>query len=95
MTSIGVLIAAFGLLLMALAIAPEVRRMRPELPPALRYPAYRAYWLGLLVGGLGSIGLALYFKSRIGGYSGDCLGATQQISESLIYLTLLVSWTSI
>ena len=55
----------------------------------------QAYWLGLLMGGLGSTGLALYFKSRIGGYSGDCLGATQQISESLIYLTLLVSWTSI
>ena len=55
----------------------------------------RAFWLGLLLGGLGSIGLAFYFKSRLGGYSGDCLGATQQISESLIYLALLVSWTSI
>ncbi len=55
----------------------------------------QAYWKGLLAATLVSAGLAFYFKSRIGGYSGDCLGATQQICESLIYLTLLVSWTSI
>ncbi len=48
MTSIGVLILAFGLLLMALAIIPTVRRRPPAFPPALRYPAYRAYWLGML-----------------------------------------------
>ena len=54
-----------------------------------------AYWSGLLVALVASFALSLYFKSRIGGYSGDCLGATQQITELLIYLTLLVSWTSI
>jgi len=31
-----------------------------------------------------------YFTRWIGGYTGDCLGATQQISELLIYLTLLL-----
>ncbi len=30
--------------------------------------------------------LSYYFKKWIGGYTGDCLGATQQISEILIYL---------
>lgn len=30
--------------------------------------------------------LGYYFKKWIGGYTGDCLGATQQISEVLIYL---------
>ncbi len=30
-----------------------------------------------------------YMTRRIGGYTGDCLGAAQQISEVLIYLTLV------
>ena len=49
MTLTGLLILAFGFLIMAFAIIHEARgRFRPALPPALRYPAYRAYWLGLL-----------------------------------------------
>ena len=31
----------------------------------------------------------VYFKSRIGGYTGDCLGATQQLSELAFILTAL------
>lgn len=31
-----------------------------------------------------------YFKKWIGGYTGDCLGALQQISEVVFYLTLLI-----
>lgn len=34
--------------------------------------------------------LAYYFKKWIGGYTGDCLGATQQIAEWVGYLTVLV-----
>ncbi len=30
-----------------------------------------------------------YFRKRIGGYTGDCLGATQQISELVVYAVLL------
>ena len=33
--------------------------------------------------------LAGYYKKRIGGYTGDCLGATQQLCEILFYLVLL------
>jgi adenosylcobinamide-GDP ribazoletransferase len=29
------------------------------------------------------------FKQRIGGYTGDCLGATQQLSEIAFYCGLL------
>jgi adenosylcobinamide-GDP ribazoletransferase len=29
------------------------------------------------------------FKARIGGYTGDCLGATQQVCEVAIYLSLV------
>lgn len=32
-----------------------------------------------------------YFQKQIGGYTGDCLGAAQQISELTIYLVLLAS----
>lgn len=34
-------------------------------------------------------GYGYYIHKRIGGYTGDCLGAAQQISEVLIYLVLL------
>lgn len=36
------------------------------------------------------IGLASYFKKWIGGHTGDCAGATQQITEVLFYLSLLL-----
>ena len=32
--------------------------------------------------------LGYYFKKWIGGYTGDCLGATQQVSEVVIYLII-------
>jgi adenosylcobinamide-GDP ribazoletransferase len=34
-----------------------------------------------------------YFVRRIGGYTGDCLGATQQVCELAFYLGLLCSFT--
>ena len=39
--------------------------------------------------------LGRYFYQRIGGYTGDCLGATQQISEVIFYLTVSALWTFI
>lgn len=33
--------------------------------------------------------LGYYFNKRIGGYTGDCLGATQQITEIMFYLGIL------
>lgn len=33
--------------------------------------------------------LAVWFKRRLGGYTGDCLGAAQQIAEVVFYLTVL------
>lgn len=35
---------------------------------------------------------ARYFRRRIGGYTGDCLGATQQLAELAIYIALNFSW---
>lgn len=34
----------------------------------------------------------MYMKRKIGGYTGDCLGAVQQLSEVSIYLALTLSW---
>jgi adenosylcobinamide-GDP ribazoletransferase len=36
--------------------------------------------------------LGSYFSRWIGGYTGDCLGATQQLAEVLIYLSLILLW---
>ena len=56
-------------------------------------------WLGSagVAGALGALALRLvaaqYFYRRIGGYTGDCLGAIQQITEIGFYLALL-AWIS-
>jgi len=36
--------------------------------------------------------LVKYFQKWIGGYTGDCLGAIQQITEIVFYLSTLVIW---
>ena len=36
--------------------------------------------------------LSAYLKKWIGGYTGDCLGATQQISEVVFYLSVIGIW---
>ncbi len=41
---------------------------------------------------LAAILMSRYFKKWIGGYTGDCLGAIQQITELVCYLTLLLLW---
>jgi len=49
-------------------------------------------WYALLNAAAVAAIMGLYFKRRIGGYSGDCLGATQQVTEVVVYLSLLGSW---
>ncbi len=39
--------------------------------------------------------MGAYFKKHLGGYTGDCLGATQQVAELICYLTLIVIWNYI
>ena len=52
-------------------------------------------WYALLNASIVAALMGLYFKRRLGGYSGDCLGATQQVTEVVIYLSLLGSWNSL
>ncbi|MEM7029322.1 MAG: adenosylcobinamide-GDP ribazoletransferase [Chloroflexota bacterium] len=43
-------------------------------------------WLALLPVGLLTYFCGRYFAKRLGGYTGDCLGATQQLTEVAFYL---------
>ena len=52
-------------------------------------------WSAFFYAGLVAAAMGLYFKHRLDGYSGDCLGATQQLTEVAVYLSLLHSWTSV
>lgn len=36
--------------------------------------------------------LGWYFNKHIGGYTGDCLGTVQQVTEVLIYLGFIIVW---
>ncbi len=48
------------------------------------------FLLAFLFAYLPKIYLGYYFKKHIGGYTGDCLGATQQVSEIAFYLAMLL-----
>ncbi len=53
----------------------------------------QAAMLGGLAGlALGHVSSRLLYERRLGGYTGDCLGATQQCSELGFYLGLLAAW---
>jgi len=50
------------------------------------------FLLAIPLVGIGCYALVRYFKKWIGGYTGDCLGAIQQVSELLFYLGSLLVW---
>jgi adenosylcobinamide-GDP ribazoletransferase len=41
---------------------------------------------------LQKLSMGSYFNRKIGGYTGDCLGAVQQIAEIICYLSFIVIW---
>jgi len=47
---------------------------------------------GCVLAALATLWLAGKFKRWLGGYTGDCLGAVQQVSELAFYLGLLARW---
>ena len=49
--------------------------------------------LGLVLAGGATYWLARLFEKRIGGYTGDCLGATQQFAELAFYGGLLCQFS--
>jgi len=70
------LVVGIALILLALAMSGDA--LAKSLPRAALLLAVAAtFWLARL------------FKQRIGGYTGDCLGATQQLAEVAFYGGLL------
>lgn len=55
---------------------------------------YEAFLLPMLLAMTTTVWLARKFYRRLQGYTGDCLGATQQLTETLFYLGLLC-WLTI
>ncbi len=54
------------------------------------------FWASVIPPAASTWGLARYFRKHIGGYTGDCLGAVQQVAEVFFYLTMLgITWNSI
>ena len=53
-----------------------------------------SYWLALAALGAyaSKIVMSWFFKKWIGGYTGDCLGAIQQVSEVVFYLGIYATW---
>lgn len=47
--------------------------------------------MGIALATLACFQMARLFQRRIGGYTGDCLGAVQQLTEVLFYLGLLIA----
>ena len=58
-------------------------------PIAAMVFAYPIAIFSIIPAAVSSIAFAQYCKKRIGGYTGDVLGAIQQISEVLVYLALI------
>lgn len=50
------------------------------------------FWLTILPALYATYELNRYFRRRIGGYTGDCLGAIQQVTELVIYLGFIIVW---
>jgi adenosylcobinamide-GDP ribazoletransferase len=53
------------------------------------------HWKGIAIGSVAmacaTTWMARLFRRRIGGYTGDCLGAVQQVTEAVFYLALLAT----
>ncbi|RLM49625.1 adenosylcobinamide-GDP ribazoletransferase, partial [Halobellus sp. Atlit-31R] len=76
--------AEFGIASVTVAIAAII---------LLAYGALELHAIlaALIASALATWWLARKFARRIGGYTGDCLGAVQQLAEAAIYLAVLAT----
>jgi adenosylcobinamide-GDP ribazoletransferase len=74
-----------------LAIAASCAAIPVLVLGALQQLSWRAIAAGLLGAALAASWMALRFVRRIGGFTGDCLGGVQQVTELVFYLAVLAS----
>ncbi|MBX9817263.1 MAG: adenosylcobinamide-GDP ribazoletransferase [Burkholderiaceae bacterium] len=77
----------------ALALMVIAQAAMVSIVPSLAVPAL-TLWLaaGVLGSGLAWLGMLRWFARRLQGFTGDCLGATQQVCELAFYLGLALAW---
>ncbi len=94
--SIGSLWVASLWSLGALALMVIAQAAMVLIVPLLAVPAL-ALWLaaGVLGSGLAWLGMLRWFARRLQGFTGDCLGATQQVCELAFYLGLALAWGAV
>lgn len=63
--------------------------------PALLLVSWQVFGLLAIVLILARQLLKAFFNRQIGGYTGDCLGAAQQVCELVVYATLIAAITSL
>ncbi|MGC4243384.1 MAG: adenosylcobinamide-GDP ribazoletransferase, partial [Herbaspirillum sp.] len=61
---------------------------------ALGMMSWQRIAAGVVLAAVATLWLAARFRRRLGGYTGDCLGAVQQLSETVFYLGALASLPS-
>lgn len=61
-------------------------------PPLLLFNDYRVVFI-TIPAFIAKKWLEIYFKKWIGGYTGDCLGTIQQVTEVVVYLSILTLLT--
>jgi adenosylcobinamide-GDP ribazoletransferase len=74
------------------AIAAATAALPLLLAGALGYLAWSALGAGVLAAACATVWLARKYVRHIGGYTGDCLGAVQQLAEVVFYLSVLASF---
>lgn len=80
----------------ALALVVIAQSAMFYIVPRLGWPAL-SLWLcaGVLASGLAWLGMLRWFARRLQGFTGDCLGATQQVCELAFYLGLALAWGTV
>ncbi len=87
------LFVAFIWCFMALALVPIVQFATLLIvTPASVKALIMLLGAGLLASGLAWAWMARWFAGRLQGFTGDCLGATQQVCEIAFYLGLALAW---
>jgi adenosylcobinamide-GDP ribazoletransferase len=95
--SVAALVVAFLWCIAALApvLLAQAAMVLVAIPSFLVSPVAGLAWLlgaGVLLSGLAWAWMARWFARRLQGFTGDCLGATQQVGEIAFYLGLALAW---